>query len=35
MHGIIQYLNEMEDAIVIKKEYSKTGNEDVDSHFEL
>lgn len=31
MHGIIQYLNEMEDAIVIKKEYSKTGNEDVDS----
>lgn len=31
MQGIIQYLNEMEDAIVIKKEYSKTGNEDVDS----
>ena len=31
MQGIIQYLNEMEDAVVIKKEYSKTGNEDVDS----
>lgn len=31
MQGIIQYLNEMKDAIVIKKEYSKTGNEDVDS----
>lgn len=31
MHSIIQYLNEMENAVVIKKEYSKTGNEDVDS----
>lgn len=31
MQGIIQYLYEMEDAVVIKKEYSKTGNEDVDS----
>ncbi len=31
MSGIIQYLSEMEDSIVIKKEYSKTGNEDVDS----
>lgn len=29
--SIRQYLNEMEDAVVIKKEYSKTGNEDVDS----
>lgn len=29
--SIIQYLNEMEDAVVNKKEYSKTGNEDVDS----
>ena len=31
MQGITQYLSEMEDAVVIKKEYSKTGNEDVDS----
>lgn len=28
---IKQYLNEMEDAVVVKKEYSKTGNDDVDS----
>lgn len=31
IQSIKQYLNEMEDAVVIKKEYSKTGNEDVDS----
>lgn len=31
MQSIIQYLNEMEDSVVIKEEYSKTGNEDVDS----
>ena len=31
MQSLTQYLNEMEDAVVIKKEYSKTGNEDVDS----
>lgn len=29
--SIKQYLNEMEDSVVTKKEYSKTGNEDVDS----
>lgn len=31
IQSIKQYLNEMEDAVVIKKEYLKTGNEDVDS----
>ena len=31
MQAIVQYLNEMEDAAVIKQEYVKTGNEDVDS----
>lgn len=31
MQSITQYLNEMEDSVVTKKEYSKTGNEDVDS----
>lgn len=31
IQSIKQYLNEMKDAVVIKKEYSKTGNEDVDS----
>lgn len=31
VQSIKQYLNEMEDAIVVKKEYSKTGNDDVDS----
>lgn len=31
IQSITQYLNEMEDAVVIKKEYSQTGNEDVDS----
>lgn len=31
VQSIKQYLNEMEDAVVVKKEYSKTGNDDVDS----
>lgn len=31
MQSLTQYLNEMEDSVVTKKEYSKTGNEDVDS----
>lgn len=31
VQSIKQYLNEMEDAVVAKKEYSKTGNDDVDS----
>lgn len=31
IQSIKQYLNEMEYAVVTKKEYSKTGNEDVDS----
>lgn len=31
VQSIKQYLNEMEDAVVVEKEYSKTGNDDVDS----
>ena len=31
VQSIKQYLNEMEDTVVVKKEYSKTGNDDVDS----
>lgn len=31
VQSIKQYLNEMEDTVVAKKEYSKTGNDDVDS----
>lgn len=31
VQSIKQYLNEMEDAVVVKKKYSKTGNDDVDS----
>ncbi len=31
VQSIKQYLNEMEDAVVVKKEYSKIGNDDVDS----
>ena len=31
VQSIKQYLNEMEDAVVVKKEYSKTENDDVDS----
>lgn len=31
VQSIKQYLNEMEDAVVVKEEYSKTGNDDVDS----
>ena len=33
VQSIKQYLNEMEDAVVVKKEYSKTGNDDVDILF--